>query len=313
MRRLGLSPIVCPLQRANEHRRRCKPVDNSNVTRVPKVAVTGATGFVGRAVAGQLAEAGVAQRLLVRDTSRAPELPAAEPVQCSYGDRDAAMRALEGVDVLLMVSASESADRLEQHLAFVSAAAEAGVKHVVYTSFVGAAPDAVFTLARDHGATEEAIRSSGMAYTFLRDNLYLDFAEMLMGDGGVIAGPAGDGRAGMVARADVARAAAAVLTSPNEHAGVTYTLTGPQALTLAEVATTLSRARGREVRFHNETLEEAYASRAKYGAPRWQVDAWVSTYTAIAAGVLDVVTDDVQRVTGRPPMSLAEFLAASAH
>ena len=184
-----------------------------------------------------------------------------------------------------MVSASESADRLEQHLAFVAAAAEAGVRHVVYTSFVGAAPDAVFTLARDHGATEEAIRSSGMAYTFLRDNLYLDFVEMLVGRGRGDRGtgrrrPGGHGGPGR--RGACGGGGAAPI--PNAHAGVTYTLTGPEALTLAEVATTLSRARGREVRFHNETLEEAYASRAKYGAPRWQVDAWVSTYTAIAAG-----------------------------
>ena len=94
---------------------------------------------------------------------------------------------------------------------------------------------------------------------------------------------------------------------------VTYTLTGPEAMTVAEVAAELTRARGREIRFHNETIEEAYASRQKYGAARWQVDAWVSTYTAIAAGAMDVVTDDVQRLTGRPSTSLVEFLAAPAH
>ena len=280
---------------------------------MPKVAVTGATGFVGGSVAGQLAGAGVAQRLLVRDTSRAPVLSGGEAVQCSYGGRGAAMRALEGVEVLLMVSASESADRLEQHLAFVAAAADAGVRHVVYTSFVGAAADATFTLARDHYATEQAIIASGMAYTFLRDNLYLDFAERLVGEDGVIRGPAGDGRAGMVARIDVARSATAVLQDPDRYAGVTYTLTGPEAVTLAEVAAELTRVRGREIRFHNETIEEAYASRQKYGAARWQVDAWVSTYTAIAAGAMDVVTDDVQRLTGRPSTSLVEFLAAPAH
>jgi uncharacterized protein YbjT (DUF2867 family) len=260
-----------------------------------------------------LAEAGVAQRLLVRDPSRAPQLPGAMALPCSYGDRDAAAEALDGVEVLLMVSAAEDADRLAQHRAFVTAAADAGVRHVVYTSFVSAAPDAVFTLARDHDATEQAIRSSGMAYTFLRDNLYLDFAERLVGEDGVIRGPAGDGRAGMVARADVARSAAAVLQDPDRHATATYTLTGPEAMTLSDVAAELSRALGREVRFHDETIEEAYASRQKYGAPRWQVDAWVSTYAAIAAGAMDVVTDDVQRLTGRPATSLVEFLAASDH
>jgi uncharacterized protein YbjT (DUF2867 family) len=109
-----------------------------------------------------------------------------------YGDRDAAAAALHGVDVLFMVSASESADRREQHRTFVDAAAAAGVRHVVYTSFLGAAPDATFTLARDHWATEEHLRASGMAFTFLRDSLYLDFLPALAGPDGVIRGPAGD-------------------------------------------------------------------------------------------------------------------------
>jgi NAD(P)H dehydrogenase (quinone) len=208
-----------------------------------------------------------------------------------------------------MVSGSESADRLDQHFAFVDAAAAVGVRQVVYTSFVNAAPDAIFTLVRDHYATERRIADSGMAYTFLRDNFYLDLLELFAGEQGVIAGPADDGRVGMVARADVARSATAVLLDPEAHAGTTYTLTGPESLTLTEATERLTAARGRPFRFHDETLEEAYASRASYGAPDWQVEAWVTTYTAIAAGQLDVVTDDVERLTGRRPTSLAEHLA----
>jgi uncharacterized protein YbjT (DUF2867 family) len=210
-----------------------------------------------------------------------------------------------------MVSASENAERLQEHLTFVEAAAAAGVRHIVYTSFVGAAPDAVFTLVRDHYATEQHIQASGMSFTFLRDNIYLDFMEPFAGAERVLRGPAADGRAGMVARADVARVAAAVLRNPDQHVGVTYTLTGPEALTLDEVAATLTAARGVPFRFHNETLEEAYESRQKYGAPAWQVEAWVSTYTAIAAGQLDVVTDDVERASGRRATSLADHLAAT--
>jgi NAD(P)H dehydrogenase (quinone) len=274
--------------------------------------VTGATGAVGGAVARQLAERGMPIRLLVRDPSRAPDLPGAAAVQCSYGERAAAESALRGVDVLFMVSASESADRLQHHLSFVDAAAAAGVNQIVYTSFVGAAPDAVFTLVRDHSATEKHIKASGMGFTFLRDNLYLDFMEPFAGNDRVLRGPAGEGRTGMVSRADVARVATAVLRSPDDHAGAVYTLTGPEALTLAEVAATLTAARELPFRFHNETIPEAYASRQKYGAPDWQVEAWVSTYTAIAAGQLDVVTDDVERISGRKPVSLAEHLAANA-
>jgi len=130
----------------------------------------------------------------------------------------------------------------------------------------------------------------------------------LVGDDGVIRGPAGDGRAAMVARADVARVAAAVLLNPEAHADTTYDLTGPEELTLAEVAEKLSAHTGRAVSFHDETIPEAYASRAKWHAPGWQNDAWVSTYTAIAAGELAGATGDVERVTGRRPLSLDELL-----
>ena len=275
------------------------------------LVVTGATGNIGGQVARHLAARGVPLRLLVRDPSRAPHLPGADVRQADYADGAAARAALAGARVVLMVSGSESADRVRQHLTFVDAAAAAGVEHLVYTSFVGAAPDATFTLARDHWATEERIRATGMAFTVLRDSFYLDFLPSLAGDDGVIRGPAGDGLIGAVARADVARVAATILSDPAPHAGETYDLTGREALTLADAARTITEVTGRPTRYHQETVEEAYASRARYGAPDWQVDAWVSTYTAIAAGELATVTDAVHRLTGRPATTLAEHLAAA--
>ena len=274
----------------------------------PTLAVTGSTGWLGGLVARDLADRGVAQRLLVRDVARAPELPGSVAARCSYRDTDAARAALEGVSTLFMVSAAENADHLDEHRAFVDAAAAAGVGHVVYVSFFGAAPDATFTLARDHAATEEHLRGSGMAWTFLRDNLYLEFMDHMVGDDGVIRGPAADGRAAVVSHEDIARVAVAVLLDPASHAGATYDLTGPEALTFGEMAEPITEVTGREVRFHDETLEEAYASRAVYGAPDWQVDAWVSTYTAVAAGELDGVSGDVERLTGRRPVSLRQYL-----
>ncbi len=276
----------------------------------PTLAVTGSTGWLGGLVARDLAARGVAQRLLVRDVARAPELPGSVTARCTYREADAARAALDGVATLFMVSAAENADRLDEHRAFVDAAAAAGVGHVVYVSFFGAAPDATFTLARDHAATEEHLRGSGMAWTFLRDNLYLEFMDHMVGDDGVIRGPAADGRAAVVSHDDIARVAVAVLLDPASHAGATYDLTGPEALTFAEMAATITEVTGREVRFHDETPEEAYASRAVYGAPDWQVDAWVSTYTAVAAGELDGVSADVERLTGRRPISLRQYLEA---
>ena len=167
------------------------------------LAVTGATGEVGRRVAERLASRGIAQRLIVREPQRAPKLPGAEVVQASsYGDAAAMGRALTGVDKLFMVSAQDLMgfirrcvinkvpisryDRLQQHVALVAAAAAVGVQHIVYLSFVSAAEDATFILAHEHFLTEEYIRSSGFPFTFLRQSLYMDNAAAHASDDGII-------------------------------------------------------------------------------------------------------------------------------
>ena len=280
---------------------------------LPGLAVTGSTGQLGGLVARIIADAGLPQRLLVRDAARAPDLPGAVPVVSTYGDPVLAKSSLAGVKTLFMVSAAEAEDRLQTHFAFIDAAAAAGVEHVVYTSFFGASADCTFTLGRDHYATEERIRASGMKYTFLRDNFYLDFLPLLTGEDGVIRGPAGDGVMAAVTRGDIARCAAAVLGDPAVHVGRTYDLTGPEDISLQRAAELLTAGTGRTVSFHNETMEEAYASRASYGAPAWQVDAWVSTYTAIANGELAGPTSDVYGLTGKEPQGLADFLQEAHH
>ncbi|AKU97772.1 hypothetical protein AKJ09_04436 [Labilithrix luteola] len=227
----------------------------------------------------------------------------------TYADFHASVGALDAVETLFMVSASESPDRVKDHFAFIDAAARAGVQRVVYLSFFGASPTATFTLARDHWQTEEHLRKSGMKFVVVRDNLYLDFLPLLVSPEGTIAGPAGNGLAAAVAQDDIADSIAAILRAPATHDGRTYELTGPEALTLDEIARVLSAHEEHAITFVNETIDEAYASRAKYGAPKWQLDAWVSTYTAIAAGELARVTGDVERLTGHPPMSLSTLLA----
>jgi NAD(P)H dehydrogenase (quinone) len=132
-------------------------------------------------------------------------------------------------------------------------------------------------------------------------NLYMDFIPAMVASDGVIRGPAGDGRIGAVLRDDVADVVAAVLTGDG-HDGMSYDVTGPEAFTLAEAAAAMG------VRYEDETLEQAYASRAGYGAPDWEVEGWVTSYTAVAAGELDLVTDTVERLTGHPPVRLADYL-----
>jgi NAD(P)H dehydrogenase (quinone) len=272
------------------------------------IGVTGSTGQLGSRIASLLADSGVPQRLIVRDPARAPSLPGAEVAQASYGEHAALLNALDGVETLMLLSASESADRVALHKATVDAAVAAGVRRIVYTSFAGAAPGATFTFARDHWHTEQHIRGTGVDFTFLRDNMYLDFVPGFVGEDGVIRGPAGDGRVAAVARDDIAAVAARVLVDPS-HSGATYDLTGPSAFTLAEAAAVLSAAWGRPVRYEAETLDEAYRSREVYDAPAWEVAGWVTSYAAIASGELSHTSTTVQDITGHPSLSLEDYVS----
>jgi NAD(P)H dehydrogenase (quinone) len=224
-----------------------------------------------------------------------------------YEDAAGIRGALEGVSVLLLVSAHEAPDRVEQHRTAVDAAVSAGAERLVYLSFLGAAPDATFTFARDHFHTEELIRGSGLGFAFSRQSLYLDFVPLMVQDG-VIRGPAGEGRVAPVARDDVADAIVALLLEP-DRAGQAYELTGPRAYSMAELAAELSRASGRKIAYEPETPAEARASRAASGAPEWAVEGWVTSYAAIAAGELDKVTQDVLRLTGHEAESARDHFA----
>jgi uncharacterized protein YbjT (DUF2867 family) len=272
------------------------------------IAVCGATGELGGRVAARLSERDVPIRLIVRDRARAPALEGAEvAVAGGYNATDEMADALRGSETVFMVSGRESPTRLDEHKSAVDAAARAGVNRIVYTSFANASPDTAFILGRQHHATEEHIRASGLTYTFLRDNMYLDFVPFMTSAEGVIAGPAGDGAAAFVARDDIADVAVAVLTG-SEHEGRSYTVTGGSALTLADAAALMGEVVGREIVYKPETIDEAYASRAHFGAPDWEVEGWVTSYVAIARGELDTVTDVVERLAGHQPMTLPQLL-----
>ncbi|WP_042381809.1 NmrA family NAD(P)-binding protein [Streptacidiphilus melanogenes] len=279
------------------------------------IAVTGATGRVGGRITRRLADEGVTVRALGRDAAKLAQLPVRDTAQASYDDAEAMRRALTGVTSLFLCSAHEGPGRVEIHKAAVDAALAAGVRRLVYLSYLGAAPDATFTYARDHWHTEQYIRATGAPFTFLRDSSYQSDLVAMTGDDGVLRGPAGDGRVAAVTHDDVADAAAAVLLDPegggagSRHHAATYDLTGPEALSFAEIAATIGRVTGRTVSYHPETQAEAYASRAVYGAPDWEVAGWVSSYEAVASGEMDVVSDAVRALTGRAPQSFADFLA----
>ncbi|MGW4252293.1 SDR family oxidoreductase [Streptomyces californicus] len=279
----------------------------------PLIAVTGASGAVGGRVARRLARTGAPVRLLGRDPARLPDVPGADRAPAApYGDGEAMRRALDGAHTLFLVSAHESPDRVREHATAIDAAVAVGVERIVYVSFQGAAPDATFTFARDHWETEAHLRTAGVRHTFLRDNWYQAGLPAMTGTDGVLRGPGGVGRVAAVTHEDIADAAAAVLLDEGtDHDGRAHDLTGPEAFTLAEAAEELSRVTGRPVVYVPETREEAYASRAGYGAPEWEVAGWVTSYEAIANGELAAVSDAVPTLTGRPATSFADFLAAN--
>jgi uncharacterized protein YbjT (DUF2867 family) len=281
------------------------------------VAVTGAGGRLGSRLAFRLAAEGARQKLVTRNPDQVPRLDDGRPLPESqiaaiegYDDDEGMRRAFGGVRTVFLVSAADAANRVEQHVAAIDAAVAAGVERLVYVSFVGAAPDAVFTFARDHWRTEQHLKGTGLRWTVLRDNLYHHALTTFVGPDGVIRGPAGQGRVASVSHDDVADVATAVILDekPKRHDGVTYEVTGPQALTLGEVAGVLSEAAGRTIVYEPETVDEAYASRAGLDAEDYLIAGWISSYAAIAAGALEDVSQDVPRLVGRPARSLEQWL-----
>ncbi|MFN2459892.1 MAG: NAD(P)H-binding protein [Candidatus Velthaea sp.] len=271
-----------------------------------KILITGASGEVGRRIALILSERGEALRLMYRDLARAQPPPGTETVAGDYGDPASLDRAFAGMDAAFIVSGNaEPGKRARLHANAIDAAARARTPHVVYLSFQNASPASKFPMGRDHFMTEQHLRASGLRYTALRDNLYLDILPEMFDAEGRLRGPAGNGAAAFVARDDVARCAAAVLTDARAEAA--YDIAGPQALTLADVARRFSALTGRALEYVDESLDEARAWRRPLASAPWEVDVWTGSYEAIGAGELENTGDAVRRLTGRDPLSLEAY------
>ncbi len=275
------------------------------------IGITGVTGKLGSYVANLVDKKGIASVHLARSPERAKIYASAEIRKIVYANTPEVVEALKGIDILLMVSARENSERVKEHKYFLDAAKLAGVEHIVYTSFYGADEKAIFTLSRDHAQTEAYIKELGFTYTFLRDNFYLDFLIDMALENGEIRGPAGSGLVSAVARKDTSRVAAEILLNPKEWENQTLNLTGPEDLSMEEIVALLSKETGDAIAYVDETVEEAYESRKKWPAQTWEYDAWVSTYIAIKAGEQAGVSTDIEKVLGRPAMSLVEVVKSS--
>ena len=273
------------------------------------ILVTGSTGEIGGRVARLLAEQGAPLRLLSRDPARAPALPGAQVVAGDYADPSSLRAAFTDVDVALIVSGyAKPLERARLHNNVFEAAARAGVRHVVYTSFQGAAADSKFPMSRDHHQSEIYLKESGLRFTALRDSLYQDIVPHLFDDHGRVRGPAGSGKAAWVARDDVAAVIAKLLGSPPETSA-TLDVTGPESLDLYEIAARLSAMVGRELVYEPESVASGRAWRSKTGAPDWEIDTWLGSYEAMYAGELSAVSETVLQILGRAPITIEECLA----
>jgi NAD(P)H dehydrogenase (quinone) len=275
----------------------------------PIIAITGATGYLGGHVARKLSEAGWRTVLVGRDRARLPVLAGARAVEAAYQDTAAMTAALEGVDRVFFVSGNVLEGRVPAHRSMVDACAAAGVERVIYTSFLGAGPGAIFTLSQDHYLTERYLQERTVPYVALRNSFYAEIVMEMVQDG-VIRGPGGSGVLAPVARDDVVDAAFGALTASSMTSGH-LDITGPTALSLADVAAVYARVTGIPARYEEETLEEAFASRARYNVSDAAMAAWVSTYQAIAVGELSAVTDAVRQLAGHAPMDFEAFLRKS--
>ena len=275
------------------------------------ILVTGATGSNGTELLKLLSARGVPARAMVRSADKAgavAELPGVETVAGDFDDDRSLDRVLHGIGRAFLLT--NSTDRAEaQQIRFVAAAKRGGVRHIVKLSQFAADEASPVRFLRYHAAVERAIRESGLDYTFLRPNLFMQgllaFAPTIKAEARFYAA-VGEAKVSIVDVRDNAAAAAAVLTGEG-HTGKTYDLTGPEALSHAELAAKLSDALGRTVTFVDVPPEAMREALSRTPMPAWQADGLIEDYAHYHRGEAAVVASGVKDATGTAPRSFAAF------
>ena len=272
--------------------------------------ITGATGMIGSLLAVALVGQGVEFTVMLRPGGSGDRIagkPGVSSTEGDFDDPESLRRALEGVDRAFLLT--NSTERTEaQQIAFVEAARAQRVGHVVYLSQLASDPQSPVRFLRYHGAVEAALGNSTVGWTFVRPNLilqaYIPFAPIIAQ--GALQVPIGDAAVSVVDARDIAAVAAAALTADG-HVGKTYTVTGPAAVTHAEIATELGDAVGRKVRFESIPPEAFLAALTGAGMPEWQAEGLVEDYEHYDRGEAGAVSPDVAQVTGTDPRGLRDF------
>jgi NAD(P)H dehydrogenase (quinone) len=282
------------------------------------IFITGATGQFGKATIDFLIQEGVKPSsisALARSAEKAGEL-IDKGVNVKIGDYDdypSLVAAFAGVDKLLLISSSDMINRVRQHTNVVKAAKEAGVKHIIYTSFVRkneTAASPIAFIAQQHIESEKVIRESGIPYTFMLNALYADAILMFMGEKVVETGiflPAGNGRAAFTTRLDMAEAAANLLVS-REPLKKEYIIANTENYSLHDIASYLTELSGKPVAYHAPSKEAYLDTVLKAGMPEQYAQMFASFSQAIEQGEFETSSTDLEKLLGRKPVSMKEFL-----
>lgn len=277
-----------------------------------KIAITGATGQLGRLAVAKLKEKTATENLvaLVRNPSKAEDL-GIEARVFDYSKPETLVDSLKGIDTLFLISGSEIGQREIQHKNVINAAKQAGVKRIVYTSILNASTSEM-ALAPEHVATEKALAESGLTYTILRNGWYTEnYASSIPGSiqaGGFI-GSAGEGKISSATREDYAEAAAVVLTTEG-HENKIYELAGDDAYTLSDLAAEISKQTGKDIPYNNLSEADFTAALVGIGLPEPFAQVLADSDAKAAKGALYSDDKTLSKLIGRPTTPLADVVKA---
>ena len=277
------------------------------------IAVTAATGQLGRLVVAKLKAKRPATEIvaLARNPAKAADLGVAVR-EADYSKPETLVKALAGVDTLLLISSSEIGQRAVQHRNVIEAAKKAGVKRIVYTSLLRA-DSTPLSLGEEHRATEADLKASGVPYTILRNGWYTENYTAATGAslaGGAFAGTSGEGKISAASRADYADAAVAALTGEG-HAGKTYELAGDQPFTLKDLAAEISRQSGKTIPYKNLPVADYASALANHGLPEGVAKAIAGWGVDASNGALFDDGRALSKLIGRPTTPLSASVAAA--
>lgn len=288
----------------------------SNTSKKISILITGATGTIGSELARLFIENGISFRAMIRTAGKSGQLtgsPYAEEIYGDFNDPDSLKKALNGIEkVFLLTNSTEFAEK--QQIDLVDAAVAAGVKHIVKLSQFAADLHSPVRYLRYHAAVEQRIIGSGINYTFLRPNLFMQglllFSDTIIHQGKFFA-PAGEAKISLVDIRDIAAVAYQALTQPG-HENKSYDITGPQALTHGEIASLLSEVTGKTISYIDVTPDDMRRALASLSFPKWQAEGLLEDYAHYSRGEAALISNDVKRVTGNEPRSFKTFAQDNA-